>query len=582
MIISLKKKIAVLMTGMGLAAMAGAQPPPQVGTSTDSAHVFLNFSSGKNLAENPTTAKAYMAAIDPGGKKVNFVDWLVNAGFISKASEWKPSGQQVYTNVPGDYGYGKVNAFAHIIILNSADLGFIRNQYIRCIPDCKTRNAKIYTYLENYGATQVDSSGNQQTNNAKAVSIALERRGVVGAGHRIADVAFEWAPAANGTSPTTNFGQIYAYIVQPQFQSYTCGAGNSPTGVNPVLDASGNQVVDEQYIWPAGFNGANQQLWDCAFNTRPTPIPATSAQSPDATHIFYRNPPLDHKVVNGDPFAPELDSLGTKQMPGVCLICHGGNIPSTLATTQNWGPTGQINEFRFLPADAINSIFGENDIAVPDVLGAAGSDMTQAGQALELKKYNQAVVLTHGAVPPKTAVFLADGSIGGGQWSVGTSPDHAEQVIFGWYQGYDGDHSMSGGTNQNGNFVPVGWRTGPGGTNQFYTQVVQKDCRSCHLTREPSLDFSTQKQFDGNKGNVQNYVLQPECDYFKLNAVNPTNIVMPLARLTWERLWDGVNADNTTKFGLANTSSATDLTSDINLLKAHFGYTPTSYCAGQK
>ena len=136
------------------AAVAVAENPPQVATSVDSAHVFLNFSAGKSTAESPTTALNYMAAIDPGQNKVNFTAWLVNAGFISDPSQWKSTGQQTYTNIPGDYGYGKINAFAHIIILNAADLGFIRNQYIRCIPDCKTKNAKIYTYLENYLPTQ--------------------------------------------------------------------------------------------------------------------------------------------------------------------------------------------------------------------------------------------------------------------------------------------------------------------------------------------------------------------------------------------------------------------------------------------
>jgi hypothetical protein len=152
--------------------------------------------------------------------------------------------------------------------------------------------------------------------------------------------------------------------------------------------------------------------------------------------------------------------------------------------------------------------------------------------------------------------------------------------------------------------VPVGWRTGSGGTNLLYTQVVQRECRSCHLNREPSLDFRTQAQFDANKGNIQDWVFQPECDFLN-GQVNPSNITMPLARLTWERLWNGIFGDptaaevyavppagvidNETLFGFGpagaintigpGTVSATTLDSDINLLKAHFGYTPTSFCA---
>jgi hypothetical protein len=601
-----------LVAGAVIAATALAEPPPQVGTSLDSSHVFLTFSAGKSLAETPTSAANYMRAIDPGAKKLNFVDWLVNAGFISNASEWKPAGQQTYTSIPGDYGYGKINAFAHIIILNSADLGFIRNQYIRCKPDCKTPNAKVYTYLENYGATQFDDvAGVNVINQPRAITIALEKRPITGTGLRIADVAFEWAPAANGSNPTHNFGQIYAYVVQPEFDAASC---DKPTRTltlgNPIPDPlhPGLQKIDEQYVWPAGFNGVNQAIWDCKFNTRPVPIPATSDQSPDATHVFYRNPPPPYPVLNNQVFAPELDGLGTKMEPGVCLMCHGGNIPSNLTATQSWGATGEITEFKFLPADSVNSIFGINDSGSAVVVGASGSDLTEAGQGFELKKYAQAVAITHGATPAKTATFAPapDGSITG-VWNVGKSPDHALQVLFGWYQAFDGDYSMSGAGNppvQNRNFVPVGWRTNAE-TSHLYTEVIQRDCRSCHLNREASLDFRTAKQFDGNAQNIRDWVFQPECDFLR-GQVNPWNIVMPAARLTWERLWDGilgdstaanvyalpppgVDIDNRTLFGFGpagapntigpGTVAKSNPNSDINLLKAHFGYTPTSFCA---
>src|SRR6266404_3927792 len=87
---------AAAIIGATLASTAISETVPQVGTSTDSSHVFLTFSAGKSRAESPTTASNYMKAIGPGGKKLNFVDWLVNAGFISNASEWKPAGQQTY------------------------------------------------------------------------------------------------------------------------------------------------------------------------------------------------------------------------------------------------------------------------------------------------------------------------------------------------------------------------------------------------------------------------------------------------------------------------------------------------------
>jgi hypothetical protein len=621
------KAATAIALGATLASTALAEPPPQTGSSADSAHAFLTFSAGKSSAENPVTAHAYMNAIDPGQTKLNFKTWLVKAGFIQNEAQWTPSGQQRYTDIPGDYGVGVINAYSHIIILNAADLGFIRNQYIRCSPNCQTPNAKIYTYLENYGAQQTttDASGHTVTfnNSPVSVQIALEKRPVdlADPGHRIADVAFEWAPASNHSNPTHNFGQIYPYVIIPEFSNFVCGVGFS----NPINDSLGNQIVDEQYYWPVGaVSGVNQAFYDCAFNSRPKPIPQFSAGAPDPTHIEFLKPPPDFKIIGGDVFAPELDALGTKQNPGVCLMCHGGNIPSTLATTQSWGPTGEISEFKFLPADAVNSIFGVDDTVPITVNGTTlqsplvpgtrlngdpntASNQTEGGQAAEVRKYNQAVALTHGALPPKNATISPIDLSIVGTWSVGRSPDHALQVIFGWYQRADGDYSMSGPITQNRFFVPVGWR-GATGAN-LYSEVIQRDCRSCHLNREPSLDFRTQAQFDGNQGNIQDWVFQPECD-FLLGQVNPRNIVMPASRLSWERLWNGilgVNApfgsspepyalpqfgviDNEVMFGIPGVSAPanvvgpgttpkTSLDSDINLLKAHFGYTPTSYCA---
>jgi hypothetical protein len=641
----LLKAGAALVLGMGFAATAMSEPPPVVGSGTSSQHVFLNFSGGQSQKLTPTLARQYMSAIDPGATKQRFVDWLVNAGFIGQPSDWAPNGQQVYTkqttkaaaNPATDYGPGKVNAFAHIIILNSADLGFIRNQYIRCKPDCVTPNAKIYTYLENYGPTQFAAldpitglpvPGSDTTNTREAVTIALERRSTdPRTGGRIADVAFEWAPAANGTNPTHNFGQIYAYFVAAHepvpFDAHN--TSDCDLAHNRVVSAPRDTVIDESYFWPddSSSPGNNQAIWDCKFNLRATP----TAPSGDVDRIGFLNPRPDWTVFTIDPttlkpdvFAPELDSLGTKMMPSLCSICHGGNIPSTVTTsTTPWGTTGEIQEFKMLPADAVNSVFGCDDrsTAAPgDACQGANfnggtfvvtsplvqdgtapttaANMTRAAQEIELKKYNQAVTVTQGARLPKTPVILADGSIGGGNWSVGTSPSHALQVLFGWYQAFDGDYSMSASpVHQNDNFVPIAWRgTSTAGTqpgtvpvtpSDLYLNVVARNCRSCHLNREASLDFRSERQFSSNSGNIRDYVFQPECDQI-LGQVNPENIVMPLAKLTWERLWNGINPVTNIANDGATSSAKTDTTSGaslINKLKQYFGYTPTSYCASQ-
>jgi hypothetical protein len=695
---------AAVVLGATIASTAISETVPQVANSSDSSHVFLNFSGGKSNLLTPAIAANYMKTIDPGNSAQNFKTWLVQTGFIGQESDWTPNGQQIVThqtsaanaNPAVDYGYNKINAFAHIIILNSADLGFIRNQYIRCKPDCLTPNAQIFTYLENYGPTQfarllksgdIDPTTGQTvtasrigagdpnystTNTREAVTIALERRATdPRAGGRIADVEFEWSPAANLTNPTHNFGKMYAYFVAAQ-EPVPFIVDNTPTSDcnlanNTVVSAPRNPsptaTIDESYFWPddSGSPGNNQAVWDCKFNLRSAILLAGS----DPFRVGFKNPVPVPAVKTGDPFAPELDSLGTKQMPGVCLICHGGNIPSNVATsTTPWGTTGEIQEFKYLPADAVNSIFGCDDRAgastadscksahfqtpitltsplVQDAtLPTTASNLTRSAEELELKKYNQAVLVTQGANPPKAGFFGSDGTITGGPWTFATTGSGAQkrpaqagvEVILGWYADRNNlaDASMSGVAYpnptcsvdpttgfphpdcnepilQNDGFVPVGWRgatsTGPAQPagshvtpSDLYVNVFAHDCRSCHLNREPSLQLATEAAFVQEKGNIQDYVFQPQCD-FQRKEIKPSNIVMPLAKITWERLWNGINpftnvandsppgstvvskVDNTTVVPNPDASTAvTDLSSPINKLKAYFGQTPTSWC----
>jgi mono/diheme cytochrome c family protein len=550
---------AAIILGWSLATAAMAETPPVVGTATNSAHTFLTFQSYPGVKESPNTAQAYYHEIDPGGTKVDFRDWLVNAGFIGNRSQWRSTGQQTYTSAPGVYGNNIVNAFAHIIILNAADLGFIRNQYIRCKPDCKTPNAKIYTYLENYPvpAGTVGLLATQQ-----AVNKALERR--VG---RIADVAFEWAPAAYGTSPVPVFGQLYSFIVH----AYDGGfAGPCQRGLK--FNADGSIRIDELYTWPD-----DQPFLNCALNNR-----SLTTVGPN-----FLQPRPDFPVVTGQDFAPELDQLGTKQHPGVCFVCHGGKVPTTVQNTGIWPNKGYVSEFRMLPADIGNAVFGVDDRSSPLVAGMTGSDLTVAAQQIELKKYNQVIAITQGATPPKNAVFAANGTITGGNWTVPTASDgagtpkrasHGLEVIFGWYAGFVGDLAMTSSI-QNDDFVPVGWQTNAESRN-LYKKVMAPSCRSCHMNREQSLDLGTLAQFDSKKGGVEGLVFQPECDSL-LNEVKGTNVVMPLAKLTWDRFWNGIDPATNLSFDAAHTLAANDPNSQPFLLKQHFGYGangPTSYC----
>ena len=201
---------------------------------------FLTF-VGSYIPETAASAKAYYNAIDPNVSKRTFTQWLVYAGFIQQESDWNSHGaQNIVIGQPGIYGPNIVNADSHVIVLNAADLGFVRNQFIRCKPSCTDRNPIIFTYLENYpvapfavNGSGFGSGGSSYPTAAEAtaaIQSAIQRPlGVLnpatGTGdgtqcagssmcvERIADVAFEWSAGENSKpGSTTRFGQLFAYI----------------------------------------------------------------------------------------------------------------------------------------------------------------------------------------------------------------------------------------------------------------------------------------------------------------------------------------------------------------------------------
>jgi hypothetical protein len=460
---------------------------------------FLTF-IGSYIPETATSATAYYNAIDPNQTKRTFTQWLVIAGFIGQESDWRSYGtQDIRIGQPGVYGPNIVNADAHVIVLNAADLGFVRNQFIRCKPSCSAKNPIIYTYLENYpvapfavGGSNFGSGGSSfptQTEASNAIQSAITRPlgvlnvatgtgdGSLCAGssmcvERIADVAFEWS-AGETAKPgsSTRFGQLFAYIFSHD------GNGINETIAFPQA-AEGKSVLGG------------------------VPILDYSTGQPRA-------------IQHGDPFAPNLDGLGFKQMPGVCLVCHGGK-PSNLTSTGAYPRGGNISEFRLLPLDNRNLMF------------ASSGNLSLGSQEAQIKVYNQVVLLTVAAQPQRDDQGVV-------------RPPHLAEVIRGWYStggNYSNDTSMSSNT-QNGSWVPRGWReppngTAPAGSEKLYGDVVGPSCRSCHFNRELSLDFGTAANFHQESDLLQ-LALLAEC---KQNNPDPKAKFMPLAHLTFERFWE--------------------------------------------
>lgn len=134
--------------------------------------------------------------------------------------------------------------------------------------------------------------------------------------------------------------------------------------------------------------------------------------------------------------AVELDSEGAKNMPGVCLSCHGGLLE---------GDT--VDGAHFLPFDL-------------DALAFRGGTgpYSRMGQQDEIRALN---------------AIVAD---------AGPTPAIAE-LIDGWYGGNLGTL----GPPQNTSFVPAGWTT----QRVVYLEVVKPYCRTCHVALEEAPRYIT-------------------------------------------------------------------------------------------
>jgi hypothetical protein len=409
---------------------------------------FLTF-LGSFVPESPTTARAYYNAIDPQGKKPTFSQWLVNAGFISNVNQWHPNGAQNITSTLGVYGDNIINTDSHAIVLNAADLGFVRNQFIRCVPNCGAPNPIIYTYLENYpvqtanGVFGIDTTVPPTPAEIKAAIQLANTRPT----SRIADVAFEWAPPPDGSSPRTRYGQLYSYLFHQ--------------------DATG--VITETRDWP------NDPAFLNAKNGR------TNTQFP----------PL-FPLVAGEPFAPELDGRGFKQHPGVCFICHGGT-PRNLTSTGAYPRQGNVDGFRLLPLDIANLGFtSDND---------SGDPLSRAAQEAQIKKYNRVVLITtrgqterddQGVLRPPHLAEVIRGWYAGfdGDQSMSSPTQNTKFIPRGWRQSLGA----------------------PPGSEDLYLNAVAPSCRSCHFNRELSLDFGTEASFAADKSSILELSLLPECE----------------------------------------------------------------------
>ena len=249
--------------------------------------------------------------------------------------------------------------------------------------------------------------------------------------------------------------------------------------------------------------------------------PADGSQPGRRFVTFYAfTGPGERNVVNSAgahvPFAPDLDTRGTKQVPGLCSTCHGGGPRNLKAngTYRGKGDTGAL----FLPLDLDNFEFD---------LDPMRPTLSRKRQESAYRKMNQMALITHASIEEFDEVA-----------GIARLPA-GHELIEGWY----GGPGMPKKT-FDGEFVPVGWLppAAPEGADELYLEVVAPACRSCHAQQGRSLDFGTYEGFMVFSDAIQDLVLRVECglddDPNTRQSGQDNQAVMPLALETYKRFWD--------------------------------------------
>ncbi len=244
------------------------------------------------------------------------------------------------------------------------------------------------------------------------------------------------------------------------------------------------------------------QIEDTASNGSPVTL-----TDPDRVVKFY--------VFNqaGNPVdAADLDGLGARPVPQLCMVCHGGEIPNAIGTTSTAGgvPTPVFNDgdpatddrphvklgSRFLPFDLQSFTY-----AAPD--SDAANPFNKLNQQAAFKRLNEIAKVAPSPDPldPPSSVV--------------------SDLFDAWYPG--------GAIPQIENAVPALWNTDALHRN-VYVNVVGKACRTCHVSNTASnLRFERPgaSGFDGQLGSIQNRVCNEH--------------VMPHARRTHDLFWTSIN-----------------------------------------
>ena len=246
--------------------------------------------------------------------------------------------------------------------------------------------------------------------------------------------------------------------------------------------------------------------------------------------LVFVPPPVSSGI---DDFVPStnanLDSQGKKDVPGVCMACHGGSYSTS---TQG---LSSVSNAQFLPFDTPSFLYDQ-----------VNTDFSEAAQSETFRQLNSVV---------RTIDF---GVTGSSQVTSQTTTD----LIDGWYS-WCGGVGKAGCSIDDVNhpFIPSATCTSPtepatcgwnGGTTDLlrgpaYQQGPRVECRTCHVAHSDQFNWQNYLAFVQQVQTVKSgQAVGNVCRYLE-------NYYMPLAQVPYDRLW-GSNVDQNTFEYLINTA----------------------------
>ena len=283
--------------------------------------------------------------------------------------------------------------------------------------------------------------------------------------------------------PTEHQIGPYKQLVAETYACYVSNFSNAPPNPGPVFDKN----VDPKTSAGLAILG-HGPIATVAMEVTAVPVgvpagpgggvkPVLGFKFGDVKFLAYDQ--------DGNPFGnPALDSEGFKAIPGLCMSCHGGAyVPSVL----RGGPA--VKSGNFLPFDTLNLILPAENL--PDALRPDASDNVFRRLNGFVKSTPTRQTITDlidgwyawcgGIGNPKCYIDNRNHPfIPSAACKIGTGDDESTQTC-GWATG----KPVTSATNPKTSFpIPV-----------FYTEVVAKYCRTCHVALSDHFNVQNFHQF---------------------------------------------------------------------------------------